>query len=607
MSHHLKSVPFMAVDNLDCAARPRYPEQRSISVSQLINLPFLNACSIPSHLPVPPQSGSSSLAIKYPTPDPNTRSFIDFIKSTHLQKSFPTHHLTISSSNPLSLLSESSKQTPIADPLDLLIINNNHNTNYTSDSSYSQCIPNNNYLEASRSYSLHYPNDKNLLSCSTSIPSLLPLPELSRDESSFSKHLLSEAIYPPQKRSKFDKHFLNVPSINQCPAPSQPLSSHPCNLKTLLSGPPQPTLDHFNCPPIKRKTSGLSSLSFNEDSRVFKKNKLQSLDYSDVTVIDELIDSDSASSLISSQNFAIRLPSSSQKTAVSSPYLLSDGDSLKSSFSFDSIQLLSENFAANLETESNCVNLRKYCHLHPKLNKRMRAILVDWLMEVANDYRLHRHTLHLSIYLLDKLLLFKSLVPTNLLQCYGAACLLVAIKAEENRSVKISEITRIAMGAFTTSQLKSAEIDVLNACKWHLTVPTIPTFIGIFSNNDPKLFEAACDIADIVSHDYDFVGSKYSSLAMACCIVACSKLRISGQACFNIALLNNQSVGNCSSLVADIQNLLGNLEVDFDKFVMSRQLVECQNYDHWSYQPYHPNLLNMFQQFFRKKTSVYSS
>ncbi|KAJ2497963.1 G1/S-specific cyclin-E1, partial [Coemansia sp. RSA 2052] len=41
---------------------------------------------------------------------------------------------------------------------------------------------------------------------------------------------------------------------------------------------------------------------------------------------------------------------------------------------------------------------------HPELSSRMRPILVDWLMEVSTDYRMHRQTLHLTVQYLDRFL-----------------------------------------------------------------------------------------------------------------------------------------------------------------------------------------------------------
>ncbi|OMJ10858.1 G1/S-specific cyclin-E [Smittium culicis] len=529
--------------------------------------------------------------------------------------------------------------------------NNNNNTNIS--------LPYNlefDSQENTRSLSINYPFENLSHLHSQLKPQSSDIKISFQDEINFPKHILSDGsipFFPAPKRQKFDKRYLSISTkssynhldSNTNSSNSASINSHPCNIKTLLLGPPLTSIDPSISSSsttvnsaVKRKPSKANLPHFIDDKRSFKKNKFHSLEYSDATVFDDVVDLDSVNiynqhnhlsinhlqnlnnihNLCQRQNNShplntnlnLNLPPNSQQTIVSSPYLLHDNDSLKSLSNFESDQLLSDNLLANLETESTCVNLSKYCHLHPKLNKRMRAILVDWLMEVANDYKLHRHTLHLSIYLLDKLLLSKSHVPTNMLQCYGAACLLVSIKAEENRSVKISEITRIAMGAFSTSDLKSAEIDVLNAANWHLTVPTIATFIGIYTTSNHKLYEAACDIADIVVHDYDFVGIKYSNLAIACCQIAASASNFrasAAQSLYNTIPAIPSINSAISSLVSDIHALLNSLGLDLHKLAAGRQLVECPNYDYWSYQPYHPSLLNMFQQFFKKKANGYSN
>ncbi|OLY82643.1 hypothetical protein AYI68_g3232 [Smittium mucronatum] len=81
------------------------------------------------------------------------------------------------------------------------------------------------------------------------------------------------------------------------------------------------------------------------------------------------------------------------------------------------------------------------------------------------------------------------------------SCLLPAIKAKENFSVKRSEIILIAMGVKITSQLRFAEIHALNdlemACSRSRS--QISTLIDIFYRNEPKQFDATCDLCDIAS------------------------------------------------------------------------------------------------------------
>ena len=60
----------------------------------------------------------------------------------------------------------------------------------------------------------------------------------------------------------------------------------------------------------------------------------------------------------------------------------------------------------------------------------MRSILVDWLVEVADEYSLTSETLFLTLNYLDRYLGLK-LVKRNRLQLVGITCMLVASKYED--------------------------------------------------------------------------------------------------------------------------------------------------------------------------------
>lgn len=60
----------------------------------------------------------------------------------------------------------------------------------------------------------------------------------------------------------------------------------------------------------------------------------------------------------------------------------------------------------------------------------MRAILVDWMVEVAQEYKLHTETLFQAVGLTDRFLSLRK-VPRNQLQLVGVSCMLIASKYEE--------------------------------------------------------------------------------------------------------------------------------------------------------------------------------
>lgn len=65
---------------------------------------------------------------------------------------------------------------------------------------------------------------------------------------------------------------------------------------------------------------------------------------------------------------------------------------------------------------------------HPTLQPKMRAILLDWLIEVCEVYKLHRETYYLAMDYIDRFLSIHLNVPKNQLQLIGITCLFIASK-----------------------------------------------------------------------------------------------------------------------------------------------------------------------------------
>jgi len=61
----------------------------------------------------------------------------------------------------------------------------------------------------------------------------------------------------------------------------------------------------------------------------------------------------------------------------------------------------------------------------PDVTYSMRAILVDWLIEVAQEYKLQNETLYLAVSFIDRFLSLMSVVRAKL-QLLGTAAMFVA-------------------------------------------------------------------------------------------------------------------------------------------------------------------------------------
>lgn len=68
-------------------------------------------------------------------------------------------------------------------------------------------------------------------------------------------------------------------------------------------------------------------------------------------------------------------------------------------------------------------------HLQPDISPGMRTILVDWLIEVQENFELFHETLYLGVKLVD-LYLSRKEVKREYLQLVGATSLLIAAKFE---------------------------------------------------------------------------------------------------------------------------------------------------------------------------------
>jgi len=65
----------------------------------------------------------------------------------------------------------------------------------------------------------------------------------------------------------------------------------------------------------------------------------------------------------------------------------------------------------------------------PQVTPSMREILVDWLVEVQQNFELHHETLYLAIKLIDRFL-EREPIQKHSLQLLGATAMLVASKYE---------------------------------------------------------------------------------------------------------------------------------------------------------------------------------
>lgn len=167
---------------------------------------------------------------------------------------------------------------------------------------------------------------------------------------------------------------------------------------------------------------------------------------------------------------------------------------------------------------------------HPALQARMRAILLDWLIEVCEVYRQHRETFYLAVDFIDRFLGSAPAVPKNRLQLIGVTCLFIASKIEEIYPPKLQEFAYVTDGACTEEEILQMELMILKGLNWGLSPMTpnswMRTYMQICHGSkkpfDEKFslpaysglpFSTAMQLVDLCMLDIGSLEFSYSTIA----------------------------------------------------------------------------------------------
>ncbi|CAI5643399.1 cyclin-A1 [Oreochromis niloticus] len=122
----------------------------------------------------------------------------------------------------------------------------------------------------------------------------------------------------------------------------------------------------------------------------------------------------------------------------------------------------------------------KYLEKHPEITDDMRVVLVDWMVEVVQEFQLQAETLHLAINYLDRFLSLIGNVKRGNLQLVGTAALVIAAKYEEKSPPKLDQFVYITDNTYTKTQLLQMEQAFLSVLGFNLAAPTINSFLQLF-------------------------------------------------------------------------------------------------------------------------------
>lgn len=161
----------------------------------------------------------------------------------------------------------------------------------------------------------------------------------------------------------------------------------------------------------------------------------------------------------------------------------------------------------SLEVEEGRRPLANYLEKVQKdVNQAMRDILLDWLVEVAEEYKLVSDTLYLTVYYIDRFLSQHS-ISRNKLQLLGVSSMLVASKYEEISPPRVEDFCYITDNTYSREEVVKMERDVLKFLNFEMGTPTIKTFLRIFTR-------IAQEKPDVGSLQMEFLGCYLAELSL---------------------------------------------------------------------------------------------
>lgn len=156
------------------------------------------------------------------------------------------------------------------------------------------------------------------------------------------------------------------------------------------------------------------------------------------------------------------------------------------------------------------------------INEKMRAILVDWLVEVHLKFKLMPETMYLTVNLIDRFL-EKKLVMRTKLQLVGVTAMLLASKYEELYAPEVRDFVYITDRAYTREQILAMESAMLNALEFRITVPTSYVFLNRYlkvAQADSRTTMLATYLVERTLQEYRMIAYAPSKIAAAAVNIA---------------------------------------------------------------------------------------
>ena len=213
----------------------------------------------------------------------------------------------------------------------------------------------------------------------------------------------------------------------------------------------------------------------------------------------------------------------------------------------------------------------EYMSYQTDINHRMRAILIDWLIDVHLKYRLLPQTMYIAVNLIDRYL-EKAETNRAKLQLVGVTAMFIACKYEEIYPPELKDFVYITDGAYVKSDVLKMESKMLAKLNFDVTFPTQWTLFETYKRKldlDEKTFKLAWFLMELCLIDYKILKFKMSEIAASAILIAAKNNRVYKQNWLkDIIGIDENSLEECCEEIYDFYayNATHNLQAIRRKF-----------------------------------------
>jgi len=145
----------------------------------------------------------------------------------------------------------------------------------------------------------------------------------------------------------------------------------------------------------------------------------------------------------------------------------------------------------------------------------MRAILIDWIIDVHMKFKLANETLFLTVNILDRYL-SKNHIAREKFQLLGISCLFLASKFEDIYPPDLKECLFVTENSYSKDELLKIEGEILSTINFQIKSPTPLIFLERYQrilNADKRMYYLARYLLELALIDFKFL--KYTSSNLA--------------------------------------------------------------------------------------------